>query len=103
MGCACFRSESTSCNRLYLAIHEKETSWSLFKIELHRLRGEIWTVIAPRDRWFGEKVEFDVRSELEACVHSRGKNFSFFSLAWNYLSLSVEMSDLVTLVKRYLF
>lgn len=92
----CFRSE------LLKAILEEETSWSL-SVELHWLRDEISMVIVPRC-WLGEKVEFDVRIELEACVHSR----SDVSKARIFVSfrcgLFVAFSgDLVRLVKRYLF
>lgn len=60
--------ESTSCYPLYLAILEKKTSWSLFDVELHRSGTRFrWLSCL----WIDEKVEFDVRIELEACVHSR--------------------------------
>lgn len=91
----CFRSE------LLKAILEEETSWSL-SVELHWLRDEI-SVIVPRC-WLGEKVEFDVRIELEACVHSR----SDVSKAGIFVSFRCGLfvafnGDLVRLVKRYLF
>lgn len=85
---------------ILLAHREKETSWSL-SVELHRLRDEISMVIVPRC-WLDEKVEFDVRIELEACVQidvSKARIFVSFRCG-----LFVAFSgDLVRLVKRYLF
>lgn len=85
---------------ILLAHREKETSWSL-SVELHRLRDEISMVIVPRC-WLDEKVEFDVRIELEACVQidvSKARIFVSFRC-----DLFVAFSgDLVRLVKRYLF
>lgn len=83
---------------ILLAHREKETSWSL-SVELHRLRDEISMVIVPRC-WLDEKVEFDVRIELEACVQTMYRRIFVSFRCGLFVAFS---GDLVRLVKRYLF